>query len=159
MQKLLEKWHSREIYDDKRYRGEIVDLKERNRISKESAIDGVATIFYDIYLSKTNIKVGKCDFRLKNDDFMYYYGNVGYRIYERYRGHHYAYYACKVLFEIAKRELNYKEILVTCNPDNVASYKTLKRLNGILIDTCRVPCNHDLYAKGDRYKCVFKFVL
>ncbi len=159
MQKLLDKWHDRKLYDDKRYYGYIIDLKERNRISEQCAIDGVATIFYDIYLSKTNIKVGKCDFRFKSDGFMYYYGNIGYRIYEKYRGHSYAYYACALLFEIIKKEYDYKEIIATCNPENIASYKTLKKLNGTLVEVCKVPFDHDLYMKGDRYKCVFKFVL
>lgn len=141
------------------YKGEIVDLVERARVSEKASFDGVPTIFYDIYLSGSNLKVGKCDLRLKNDGFMYYYGNVGYNIKESYRGHHYAYYACKVLFKIAKEEFGMKELIITCNPDNDASYKTLKRLGGKLVEIAQIPYDHELYEKGDRFKCIFRFKL
>lgn len=141
------------------YKGEIVDLVERARISEKTSFDGVPTIFYDIYLSGSNPKVGKCDLRLKNDGFMYYYGNVGYNILESQRGHHYAYYACKVLFKIAKEEFGMKELIITCNPDNEASYKTLKKLKGDLVDIVQIPYDHELYEKGDRFKCIFRFKL
>ena len=146
------------------YKGEIVDLVERARVSEKTSFDGVPTVFYDIYVSGTNpsgtnLKVGKCDLRLKNDGFMYYYGNVGYNIIESQRGHHYAYYACKVLFKIAKEEFGMKELIITCNPDNEASYKTLKKLKGDLIDIAQIPYDHELYEKGDRFKCIFRFKL
>lgn len=149
------------------YKGEIVDLVERARVSEKTSFDGVPTVFYDIYLSGSNqgsnqgsnLKVGKCDLRLKNDGFMYYYGNVGYNIKETYRGHHYAYYACKILFKIAKEEFGLKELIITCNPDNDASYKTLKRLGGKLVEIAQIPYDHELYEKGDRFKCIFRFKL
>lgn len=146
------------------YKGEIVDLVERARVSEKTSFDGVPTVFYDIYLSGSNLsgsnlKVGKCDLRLKNDGFMYYYGNVGYNIKESYRGHHYAYYACKILFKIAKEEFGLKELIITCNPDNDASYKTLKRLGGKLVEIAQIPYDHELYEKGDRFKCIFRFKL
>lgn len=146
------------------YKGEIVDLVERARVSEKTSFDGVPTVFYDIYVSGSNLtgsnlKVGKCDLRLKNDGFMYYYGNVGYNIKESYRGHHYAYYACKILFKIAKEEFGMKELIITCNPDNDASYKTLKRLGGKLVEIAQIPYDHELYEKGDRFKCIFRFKL
>lgn len=141
------------------YKGEIVDLVERARVSEKASFDGVPTVFYDIYVSGSNLKVGKCDLRLKNDGFMYYYGNVGYNIKEPYRGHHYAYYACKILFKIAKEEFGLKELIITCNPDNDASYKTLKRLGGKLVEIAQIPYDHELYEKGDRFKCIFRFKL
>lgn len=146
------------------YKGEIVDLVERARVSEKTSFDGVPTVFYDIYVSGSNLtgsnlKVGKCDLRLKNDGFMYYYGNVGYNIKESYRGHHYAYYACKILFKIAKEEFGLKELIITCNPDNDASYKTLKRLGGKLVEIAQIPYDHELYEKGDRFKCIFRFKL
>ena len=155
------------------YKGEIVDLVERARVSEKTSFDGVPTVFYDIYVSGSNqgsnltgsnltgsnLKVGKCDLRLKNDGFMYYYGNVGYNIKETYRGHHYAYYACKILFKIAKEEFGLNELIITCNPDNDASYKTLKRLGGKLVEIAQIPYDHELYEKGDRFKCIFRFKL
>lgn len=139
------------------YPGEIIDLKEKYRISEALAFDGVPTVYYDMYLHGTNHKVGKCDLRLKLDERMYYYGHIGYNVLKEERGHHYAYHACKVLFKIARDEFNFKELYVTCNPDNEASYKTLKALNGELVEVVEIPHDHELYIGGDTYKCVFRY--
>ena len=88
---------------------------------------------------------------------MYYYGNVGYNILRQYRGNHYAYYACKLLFEIAKKEFALDEIIITCSPDNIASYKTLKKLNGELLELVEVPKNHMLYTLGEKSKYIFRY--
>lgn len=157
MRKLLDKWQTLKIHDDKRHYGDVVDLIERHRLSAKQTFDGVPTVYYEIYLHNTNHKVGKCDLRLKNDERMYYYGNVGYNIIESERGHHYAYYACKVLFDIARDEFGYKTLYLTCDPDNKASYKTLVKLGGKLIETKEVPYDHELYEKGEFYKCIFRY--
>ncbi len=143
--------------DDKRIKGEVVDLIERYRVSEKSSFDGVPTIYYNIFLNGSRHRVGKCDLRLKNDGFMYYYGNIGYNILEDERGHHYAYYATKILLKIAKEEFGLNELIVTCDPGNDASYKTLKKLKGELIQVAAIPYDHELYQKGDRFKCIFRF--
>lgn len=142
---------------NKVYKGRIVDLVEKIKISEAIAYDGIPTVYYDVVLHNTDHKVGKCDLRLKLDNRMYYYGNVGYNIIEQERGHHYAYYACKVLFKIARDEYSFNELYITCNPDNEASYKTLKKLKGELVEVAEIPEKHELYSQGDRYKCVFRY--
>lgn len=156
MEKLLESLKLKKD-NSKIYKGEIVDLKERYKVSENSAFDGVPTIYYDILLHDTNTRVGKCDLRLKLDDKMYYYGHIGYNVFPEERGHHYAYHACKILFKIAKEEHGFKELYITCNPDNEPSYKTLKALNGELVEVAEIPKDHELYIHGDKYKCVFKY--
>lgn len=37
------------------YKGEIVDLVERARVSEKASFDGVPTVFYDIYVSGSNL--------------------------------------------------------------------------------------------------------
>ena len=139
------------------YEGEVIDLWEKFKVSQNTAFDGIPTVYYDMYLHGTNHRVGKCDLRLKLDDRMYYYGHVGYSVLSSERGHHYAYYACKVLFKIAKEEYNFNELFLTCNPDNEASYKTLKALKGELVEVAEIPYDHELYLNGDRFKCVFRY--
>lgn len=141
------------------YTGEIVDLKEHYRIEEENSIDGIPTVFYTIYLHNTAIKLGSIDLRLKMNDYMYYYGHIGYSIKEKYRGNHYALEACKVLFKIAKEEFDMQELIITCCPENIASYKTLRGLNGTLIEVVDVPSNHDLFFKNEKTKCIFRFRL
>ncbi|MBR3228107.1 MAG: GNAT family N-acetyltransferase [Erysipelotrichaceae bacterium] len=156
MRRLWESFKKNE--KDKRIKeGEVVDLKEKYRTSVENAFDGVPSVYYDILLHGTDHKVGKCDLRLKLDERMYYYGHVGYNIIPQERGHRYAYHACKVLFAIAREEFGFSELYITCNPDNEASYRTLKRLGGELVEVAEIPHNHELYHGGDKYKCVFRY--
>ena len=141
------------------YTGDVVDLKERYRTDIVSAYDGVPTVYYDILKHNTDTKVGTIDLRFSIAGEMYYYGHVGYNILKQYRGNKYAYYACKVLFEIAKQEFKMGELIITCSPENIASYKTLVDLNGELVELIDVPSNHNLYKFGETKKYVFKYKL
>ena len=139
------------------YEGDVVDLREKYRVSEAMAYDGIATIYYDILNHESKEKVGSIDLRLSIEGDMYYYGNVGYNIIKSQRGHNYAYYACLVLFEIAKDEFGMKEIFITCSPDNEPSYKALKKLNGELLELVEVPSQHLLYSLGEKSKYIFRY--
>ena len=115
----------------------------------------VETVYYNIVLEDGTI-VGKIDLRLGMNDYLYYLGQVGYFIMKSYRGHNYAYYACLIIFEIAKNIFLLDNLIITCSPDNIASRKTLTKLNGTLIETVEVPYNHELYWRDEKIKCIFK---
>ena len=141
------------------YEGKIVDIKEKYRTDERSAYDGVPTVYYGIYKHGTKESVGTIDLRLIASGNMYYYGNIGYTIDKSHRGHNYAYYACKVLFKVAKEEFNMDELIITCSPENIASYKTLQKLEGELIETVDVPKYHSLYRLGETKKHIFRYKL
>lgn len=141
----------------KTYDGENLRLIESYRTSEKTSYDGVATIYYDIYRLIDNVKVGSIELRLTIEGNNYYYGHVGYRIIKQYRGNNYAYYACKIIFEIAKSEFKMDELIITCSPENIASYKTLTKLGGEIIDFVEVPKNHYLYTIGETQKYIFKY--
>ena len=143
--------------EHKRLSGEVVDLRYRYETDENTAYDGIPTVYYDIYLHDTTERVGSIDLRLKMNEEMYYYGHIGYNITPKHRGHHYSYEACKVLFKEAKEEYGLDELFITCNPDNIASYKTLQRLNGELVEVVQVPKEHELYKRGDKMKCIFRY--
>ena len=105
----------------------------------------------------TKLKVGSIDLRLTVEGDMYYYGHIGYNIIRTFRGHNYAYYACLVLFKIARDEFGMDELIITCSPDNIASYRTLTKLNGELIELVEVPKNHHLFAIGESKKYIFRY--
>lgn len=139
------------------YKGDVVDLKEKYRVSEKQAYDNVPTVYYDILLHDTKLKVGSIDLRLTVEGDMYYYGHIGYNIIRTFRGHNYAYYACLVLFKIARDEFGMDELIITCSPDNIASYRTLTKLNGELIELVEVPKNHHLFAIGESKKYIFRY--
>ena len=103
-------------------------------------------------------KMGTCDLRLGHNDQLYFGGNIGYRVEEPYRGHHYAAKACRLLFQLAKQhEMGY--VIITCNPDNVPSRKTLEHLNGELLEIAELPPDNDMRKIGETHKCIFRFEL
>ena len=141
------------------YEGPVVDLRLSYYLSEKEASDGVACIYYDVCLHNKYKAIGSIDLRLTMNEMMYYYGHIGYSILKKYQGHHYAYEACKLLLDIAKEEYHLKELIITCNPDNIASYKTIEKLGATLKEVSEVPRDHELYQKGDRYKCIFTIKL
>ena len=112
---------------------------------------------YDIYKYKTEIAIGRCDYRCLKNEENYYGGNIGYMIFADYRGHHYALAAARLLCQMAAWHTD--ELLITCSPENSASYKTIIELGGKLIAEVNVPKWHYLYAQGERIKYVFRIDL
>lgn len=106
--------------------------------------------------NREGTKMGTCDLRIGHNDKIYYGGNIGYRLEEKYRGNHYAGKACLLLFELArKHDLEY--LIITCNPDNVASKKTCEYAGGKLLEVVDLPEDNDMRERGETQKCIFKF--
>lgn len=101
--------------------------------------------------------MGRCDLRLGMDSDLYYAGNIGYNVAIQYRGHKYAYKACRLLFKVAKEQYLMDEILITCNPDNLPSRKTCDYLEGEYLGIVDVPINHWLRGQGDYQKCIYRY--
>ncbi len=103
-------------------------------------------------------KMGACDLRIGHNDKLYYGGNIGYRIDEPYRGHHYAGKACLLLFELARvHELGY--VIITCNPNNYASRKTCEYVGGELLEIAELPVDNDMRARGETCECIYRIAL
>jgi predicted acetyltransferase len=109
---------------------------------------------FDIYELQSGKIVGRCDLRKGESETLRLAGHIGYTIYVPYRGHHYAAKACLLLFEFAKT-LDMKEVIITCNTDNIASYKTCEYAGCRYLKEEVVPFEHELYAQGDRIKAIF----
>jgi len=114
--------------------------------------------YYDIMIHGTNQRIGYIDLRVGHSEHLYYLGNIGYRIFEEYRGHYYAYKACLIVFDVAKK-IGLSYLIITCDPSNVGSKKTLEKLNGTFLGVKRVPMSHVLFMQGDKYKCIYRFDL
>ncbi len=143
----------------KKINGEVVDLAVSYYMDGSEANDYIPSIYYDIYLHGTRVKVGRCDLRVGMNLELYYAGNIGYHIYEEYRGNGYAYHACLILFKIAKHDYAMDELIITCSPDNIPSFKTCIKLKGKLLETVSVPITHWLYRRNETEKHIFKYNL
>ena len=136
---------------------------EEIRLVLEKTADGDAEkdwvpAYHFAICDRAGTKVGICDLRLGHNEKLYYGGNIGYRIEEKYRGHHYAGKACLLLFELARRhDLGY--VIITCNPNNLPSRKTCEYAGGTLLEIAELPEGNDMRARGESEKCIFRFQL
>lgn len=103
--------------------------------------------------------MGNIDLRIGHNDNLFYGGNIGYRIDPEHRGHHYAAKAVTLLFELARiHELEY--LYISCNPDNIASYRTCELAGGKLLGIYELPEDNNMRIEdGETHKCIFRFEL
>ncbi len=139
-----------------RISGPVVDLVMEQLVLPDEDNQYVPSYLYGIYLHRSFHRVGNCDLRVGENEELYYAGNIGYRISPVYRGHHYAYEACRLLLDTAK-EKGMKEVIITCSPENDASRKTIEKLGAVLIETIAVPPDHWLYQRGETVKSIYKY--
>ena len=119
--------------------------------------DWVPAYYFSICLPD-GTKIGQCDLRIGHNERLYIGGNIGYGIDEPYRGHHYAAKACELLLKQAqKHDLEY--VIITCDPDNIASSRTCQLAGGQYLETAAVPEWHNMYDEGKRRVMVYRFDL
>lgn len=95
----------------------------------------------------------------RTDEEVLYWGNVGYSVDQKYRGHRYAYRAFKLILPIA-RYMGMKEIWLTINPDNFASQKTALLAGAKFVDTLLIPKTHSIYkVEKDKVNCRYRLSL
>lgn len=105
---------------------------------------------------KQGHEMGTCDLRIGHNLNTYYGGNIGYRIQEEYRGHHYAGKACLLLFELAKKH-NMDYLIITCNPDNYPSRKTCEYVGCHLVEIVELPEDNNMRVEeGETEKCIYR---
>lgn len=103
--------------------------------------------WYDILLNATGEVVGKISIRIGDNYHSYYNGHIGYEIDEPYRGHGYALTACKMVLPVAKFH-GMTRLTLTCDEDNVASYKTIEKLGGQLLEIVTPPRDYFAWFDG-----------
>jgi predicted acetyltransferase len=143
----------------------IVNLAEISRLSStESNValilqsQGRHAFHYLIQQVNSGECVGRCELRTGHSLSLYYYGNIGYRVSEEYRGHGYAYQASVLLMDLAKKcGMDY--IIITVSPENTPSKKTCEKLNGQLLETANVPIWHPLYKDDQKVKLIYRYDL
>ena len=77
-------------------------------------------------------------------------GHVGFEVIESHRGHGYALRACQAIAPFVASV--YDAVIITCDPDNLASQRTIERLGACLVDEVDVPPHDPHYQRGSRRK-------
>jgi|SRR5437667_3668105 len=95
--------------------------------------------------------VGHINFRIgDNEHVRVCAGHIGFEIDERFRGHGYAFQACRALAPFVRSF--YEAVIITCDPDNHASRRTIERLGARFMDEVAVPPDDPHYQRGSRRK-------
>ncbi len=109
--------------------------------------------YYDIFLNDRFI--GKISMRIGSNFNSYYNGNIGYEIEEKFRGNSYSFKACKLVIPIAKAH-RMSEIILSCDDDNIASYKTIEKLGSELIEIIKPPEQYFAYRTNMKKQRIYR---
>lgn len=84
-----------------------------------------------------------------------YAGHIGYGVFPQHRGHHYAARAVQLLLPLACK-LGIDPVWITCDPENLASRRTLELAGAEFIETVDVPADCIIHRKGHPRKCRYR---
>jgi|LGOV01.1.fsa_nt_gb tagatose 1,6-diphosphate aldolase len=118
----------------------------------------VPAYHYHIKKHGMNDVIGQIDIRIGHNSNTFYGGNIGYGVDEDFRGNGYASKAVRLLMEVAKKH-NMNKVIITCNPDNIASRKTAERAGAALLEIVDLPEDNDMYKSGETQKCIYEILV
>ena len=128
-----------------------VRLAERARRPGDAAKGWVPSIEFDLIADGET--VGVLTLRLGDTEHLRRFGgHVGYRVEPEHQGRGYAARGLSLLLDIARAQ-GFAELVITCNPDNLASRRTAERAGAELVEIVDLPSTTDMYARGERRKC------
>lgn len=107
--------------------------------------------FYHYRIFVAELDVGHINLRVGDTEHVRLCaGHLGYGISEPFRGHGCAYQACRALAPLVR--MFYSRVIITADPDNYASLRTIERLGAIFLDEIPVPEHDPHYEQGSRIK-------
>ena len=113
---------------------------------------GIKLYIFHIYPKKRYNKIGRITLRLGESEEIYYFGNIGYNICKKYRGNYFAAKACLLLKNLLEKYNVEEQIVLTTNPNNIASHKTCKYIGCDFIEAVQVPKHNRLYSYRESTK-------
>ncbi|NLC41811.1 MAG: GNAT family N-acetyltransferase [Erysipelothrix sp.] len=137
---------------------ELIELKSHRIFKDYYNGQPIENYVYGIYLRDTKKLIGFCDLRLGDQTALMYLGNVGYSIFHHYRGHNYAFQATELLLRLAVY-LKVESVMITVNPDNEPSIRTIEKLDSEYIKRVKVPASEPLFQQGDYEKLIYRISL
>ncbi len=143
---------SNEETTPQRIEGKEIDLLLERALPADHVKDYVPSYEFAIVLHGTDKKVGGICLRIGDNRNTFYGGHIGYGVDEPYRGQGYAGKACLLLKPLA-RNYGLRELVITCNPDNLASRRICERLGLELESVVNLPDDNEMYQEGERQKC------
>ncbi len=143
---------------EERIKGTEIDLV-LERVSQENKEKGyVPSYDFAICLQGEEKKVGGICLRIGDNENIFYGGHIGYGVDAPYRGCGFATKACLLLRDLAISHAM-KQLIITCNPENTASRRTIEKLGASLVEIVDLPVDSEMYLEGERRKCRYVWTL
>jgi predicted acetyltransferase len=117
----------------------------------------VPTYFFRMMSIDRGEEMGNINLRIGSSPHIERYaGHIGYGVHPAYRGHHYASRSLVLLLPFA-RSLGIDPLWITCDPDNVASRRSLELAGAEFMEIINVPedCGIRKYG-GKLRKCRYR---
>lgn len=112
---------------------------------------GLVPYYHFRVLAADGADVGRINLRVGDTEHVRVcVGHVGYEIDEPFRGHGYAFQACRAIAPFVR--LVRETVTITCDPDNLPSRRTIERLGARFVDEVAVPVHDPHYQSGSRIK-------
>jgi tagatose 1,6-diphosphate aldolase len=100
---------------------------------------------------KTKALMGKVDLRVGlTEKLKEFGGHIGYQVDEAHRGNRYAARSCRLLIPLL-RKLGINLVVITCDPNNIPSVKTVESLGATLIFTKIVETEAGIFRLTSNY--------
>lgn len=127
--------------------GHLQDAELELRVNKLIPADPVKAYVpaYEFGMYVGDTEVGRLNFRTADtDSLLLVGGHIGYSVNEAHRGKRYAERACRLVFPLARKH-GLTRLIITCLPNNRASYRTIENLGGIFLGIVNVPPTHEMW--------------
>ncbi len=115
----------------------------------------VSAYYFDMINSETGEKMGFINVKEGHtDNIIQYRGNIGYEVFEKFRGEKYALRSCQLLKDVIDW-LGLSPVYITCSLNNKASIKVIEALGARFLETVIVNQDspyYQYYSVNDRIK-------
>lgn len=113
--------------------------------------------FYHFRTLAAGADVGHINFRIGDSEHVQICaGHIGFEILEPFRGQGYALQACRAIGPFVRTFR--PSVIITCDPDNLGSRRTIERLGASFLDEIPVPQNDPHYQRGSRGKRRYRWM-
>lgn len=142
-----------------RFSGTEIDVVVDEQSPGDPIKGWVPAFHLSIRRKDDNAIVGQIRARIGyTDSLVKYAGHIGYGVEEAFRGHRYAAQGCNLIREIFAAH-GMDVVWITNNPHNWASRRTCEILGCTLVEIVDIPPDHDMYAKGERQACRYRWIV
>lgn len=118
---------------------------------------GFAPYYHFRILTPDGWDAGHVNLRVGDSDHINLYaGHIGYSVHELYRGFGYARQGCLAAASFIRTI--YPSVIITTDPDNAASLRTIEKLGAVFLEEIPVPPHDPQYRGGSRRKRRFRWV-